>query len=376
MQTARRRGSVLVLVTALATSACAGPPGDASVRDAAGMDTGSDTGMDAAVSGSRRWKCCEDAGQGERDTGVETGADPETDGGTLTETVDAAVVDAAVVDAAVVDAAVVDTGLPSRDAARSDASAGVDDAGTTGAAGTCRPWPGGTIDVLFIGNSQIEVSNLPRVVSDLAATAPAGCVRIRSERFALGGANLAALWSTQLPDGRRLPETIASGRYELVVIAESIDLAEHQPVPFPALFVEYATRIVEASRAAGAVPLLYATPYIDAPDRTGFRAMADPQIALGSALDVGVAAGGLAWLRVWEVLPEVDLHAADHLHPGCLGTYVSALVIWAAITGGSPVGLDYSMAIEDGAGVCPPISAAQASVFQRSAWAQQLATGP
>lgn len=230
--------------------------------------------------------------------------------------------------------------------------------------------------VLFIGNSQIDVSDLPQVVSELSAGAPAGCARIVPATFTLGGANLRDLWETTRIGGLSLAETIATGRYDIVVAAESIDLAEYRPAPFPALFVDYATRIIEASRAAGALPLLYATPYVDAPDRSGFHAMADPQIALGAALGVGVAAGGLAWLRVWDELPGLDLYAADDAHPGCLGTYVSALVLWAAITHGSPIGLPQDIEIDYGVGTCPPISDAQADVFQRAARAQELATGP
>jgi hypothetical protein len=257
-----------------------------------------------------------------------------------------------------------------------DAAIGGADAGAPSDVGVCRAWPTSTIEVLFIGNSQIDVSNLPAVVSELSRSAPSGCVRIVGERFTLGGANLRDLWETTLPDGRTLSGTIATGRYEVVVIAESIDLAEFTPTPFPALFVDYAMRIIDASRAAGAVPLLYATPYIDAPDRTGFHAQADPQIALGRELHVGVAAGGLAWLRVWDERPELDLHAADHAHPGCLGTYVSASLLWSAIAGGSPIGLASRVFIEGDTGACAPISDVDANLFQRAAWAQQLATGP
>ncbi|MDQ3035092.1 MAG: hypothetical protein M3Y87_21985 [Myxococcota bacterium] len=235
----------------------------------------------------------------------------------------------------------------------------------------CGTWTGDApIRVLFVGNSQIDFWDMSRLVSSLSESARAECPRIEGERYTLGGANLRNLWEEPHADGRRLPETIASGEYDVIVITESIDLAEFVPAPFPAQFVEDATRIIEAARAAGAVPVLYATPYIERPDQSGFHAQADPQLALGEELDVEVAAGGLAWLRVWEELPELDLYFEDRQHPGFKGSYISALVLYAAITGASPVGLTSMPMTSCEGGVCAPISPAEAEVFQRAAWAQ------
>lgn len=265
-----------------------------------------------------------------------------------------------------------------RDARVEDASAGVADAGRRDAGGGgCASWTGGRpIRALFVGNSQIVFWDLPRLVSSLSASAPAACPRIVGEGFALGGANLRDLWEETLPDGRRLPDVIATGGYDVIVIAESIDLAELVPAPFPALFVDYARRIVAAARAAGAVPILYATPYVERPDPSpGFHAMADPQIALGRELGVRVATGGLAWLRVWVELPGIDLYWVDRQHPGFPGSYVSALVIYSTITGASPIGLTRAPATTC-EGSCPAISAAEADVFQRAAWDEVRARTP
>ncbi|WP_236517626.1 hypothetical protein [Sandaracinus amylolyticus] len=241
---------------------------------------------------------------------------------------------------------------------------------------SCGTWIGrDPIRALFVGNSQIAFWDLPRLVSSLSESAPDACPRIEGEGYELGGANLRDLWEQPLLDGRRLPETITDGDYDVIVITESIDLAESLP-GFPGLFEDYATRIVELSREVGATPILYATPYVERPDRSGFHAQADPQIALGDGLDVRVAAGGLAWLRVWEELPEIDLYFEDRQHPGFRGSYVSGLVLYAAITGASPIGLtrDPMTRCET---VCDDIDESEADVFQRAAWAQHLDTiGP
>jgi hypothetical protein len=260
----------------------------------------------------------------------------------------------------------------------SDAGALPDGAGGERADGEipaqCGTWTGAEpIRVLFVGNSQIDFWDMSRMVSSLAESARPECPRIVGERYTLGGANLRDLWEQPHADGRTLPETIASGGYDVIVITESIDLAEFVPAPFPALFVDYATRMIEATRAAGAVPILYATPYVERPERSGFHAQADPQLELGAAMDVRVAAGGLAWLRVWDELPEVDLFYRDRQHPGFAGSYVSGLVLYAAITGASPIGLTRAPETSCEDGVCAAISEAEADVFQRAAWAQHLA---
>ncbi len=75
-----------------------------------------------------------------------------------------------------------------------------------------------------------------------------------------------------------------------------------------------------------------ATPYTDQEAHAGFLEMAEPQLTLGLARTVRVTAGGLAWLRMWKELPELDLHDVDHAHPGYKGSIVSAMVLYAVIT--------------------------------------------
>jgi hypothetical protein len=258
-----------------------------------------------------------------------------------------------------------DAQISDRDASSPLDAGAIADSGQATGCGSTLATP---IRTLFIGNSQIDFWNMARLVSSLSESANANCPRIMGERYTLGGANLRDLWEQSLPDGRRLPTTIAGGNYDVIVITESIDLAEFVPAPFPAQFVDYATRIIEASRAAGATPILYASPYIERADRRGFHGQADPQIELGRELGVTVATGGLAWLRVWEELPTVDLYYRDRQHPGWKGSYISALVIYSAITGATPIGLTRMPVSQCEDGFCPPISEIEADVFQRAAW--------
>lgn len=230
--------------------------------------------------------------------------------------------------------------------------------------GLCEGASGRTLDVLFVGNSQIDFWNMAQLVSSLSESAPASCPRIVGRKHTMGGANLRDLW-----DRGGLEAEIATGDHDVIVITESIDLADLRP-EFPALFLDYGTRAVEASRAAGSRPIFYATGYIERADRFGFAEMAEPQIELGAELGVEVATGGLAWLRAWDADPTLDLYHSDRGHPGFVGSYLSALVIWATVMGASPIGLTNTPVTDCTDGPCTPISESLAAELQRHADAE------
>ncbi|MDW8246892.1 MAG: hypothetical protein RMJ84_09970 [Sandaracinaceae bacterium] len=222
----------------------------------------------------------------------------------------------------------------------------------------CAGPAGRTMRVLFVGNSQIDFWNLPRLVSSLSESANPSCPRIIGEKHTRGGANLDEIWRET-----NLRERIQNNRYDLVVLAESIDLVEHRP-PFPELFFSVARQIVQVVRASGGEAMLYATPYVETPERRGFREMVEPQLQLGAELGLRVAAGGLAWLRAWQGMPSLDLYHEDRGHPGFVGSYLSGLVIWATIMGRSPVGLTNMPVTDCTDGPCTPISQELARYLQ------------
>jgi hypothetical protein len=244
--------------------------------------------------------------------------------------------------------------------------------------GAC-PWPPGkTLRTLIIGNSQIYFWDVPKLLSDLSMTAPPECPRIAAEGFTNPGVTLKWLWEEHDSGGRDLATTIESGDYDVVVMAESLDLVDFPPPKTQ--FVTYANLIIDAARASGAMPVLYATPYSESGEHRGFLEMAQPQIDLGLARAVRVAAGGPAWLRVWRELPTVDLHDVDHGHPGYKGDLVLAMLLYAVITGGGPVALDPEQPrdcerVPGEHAPCPAISQAEVDVFQEAALAEAAATG-
>lgn len=227
--------------------------------------------------------------------------------------------------------------------------------------------------MLVVGNSQIYFFDLPKIISDLSASAPPSCPRIAAEGFTKGGQNLMRLWNEGDARGRMLEDVLRDGKYDVVVIAECIDLVELPPPRTQ--FVTYAKKMIDAARKVGARPVLYATPYVHKGDGWGFFEMAEPQIELGRAEDVTVATGGLAWVRVWRELPSLWLHHVDRSHPGPKGSLISAMVIYATVTGASPIGLP-APAIGCYRGMCPesPVAdAGELSIFQRAAWEEARA---
>ncbi|MBX3189628.1 MAG: hypothetical protein KF819_21560 [Labilithrix sp.] len=238
------------------------------------------------------------------------------------------------------------------------------------AAGTCTGPEGRTLRALVVGNSQIDYQDLPKLVGDLSQSAPAICPRIAAEPFTRNGQNLRGLWLDGDARGRKLEAVLAATKFDVVVLAESIDLVELPPPKTQ--FVTYATLMIDAARAAGARPVLYATPYAEREDRYGFVEMAEPQIALGKERSVTVAAGGLAWLRVWRELPSIVLHHPDHSHPGWKGSVISAMVIYAAITGATPSTL--TPPSRCWAPPCEATTPAELDVFRRAAWDEARAT--
>ena len=51
---------------------------------------------------------------------------------------------------------------------------------------------------------------------------------------------------------------------------------------------------------------------------------------------------GIAYENAYLKRSDIKLHHPDGSHPGMLGTYLGACVIFAFITSQSPVGLDYN----------------------------------
>lgn len=224
--------------------------------------------------------------------------------------------------------------------------------------------------ILFIGNSQMRYCNVPALVRELAESAPEEAPRLVCSEVVSGGKTLQLHWDAG--DGPGTPRgTIAEGNWDRVVVQEIYSAPREQ-------FEAYAGRFQEAIHAAGSTTVLFATASVTGhysqqysyPEST--RGLNEMQLAYGRRRGVQVAAAGLAWIRYLGPSPSeaqvLDLYAQDRGHPGPKGSYIYACLLYAALTGCTPVGL--SPRVND-----LVLDSDEAAGMQRAAWEEYRATG-
>ena len=197
-----------------------------------------------------------------------------------------------------------------------------------------------TMRVLFVGNSQMYTCDLPRMVEEMAASAPPEAPRIEVGRAILGGRGLHGYWEAGTGPG--MPQTaISTGGWQVVILQEAYDIWDEP-------FDDYVGRFHALVQAKGARSLLFATASVSKLFPDGFHKLNDTQLAWGRAHGVPCAAAGYTWLEYLGPEPDrarlLDLYSPDAAHPGAKGTYLYACLLYAHLTGKSPEGLARSFA--------------------------------
>jgi hypothetical protein len=222
------------------------------------------------------------------------------------------------------------------------------------------------IRVLFIGNSQLMVCELPQMIEAMAESAPADLPRIKVGQFLAGGASLKTHWEAGAI------ASITGGKWDYVVIQEMFSAGRHD-------FEKYAALFDEAIKKAGAKTVLFATASVTKHYSTAYghpdssKVLNDTQISLGKRMNIPIAAAGYAWMRYLGPNPSdeevFDLYAEDKGHPGQKGSYIYACLLYAVITRQNPAGLTSEFK-----SICGGISIAreQAAKMQKAAWEQYL----
>lgn len=240
--------------------------------------------------------------------------------------------------------------------------------------------PRDTLDVLFVGNSYVYFNDLPAMVEAIAAARDGPVVRAVAHTH--GGMTL----RRHLEDGH-LPALLSGvpedgGDWDVVVLQEQSALgAPYDPdvgvLSSPEAFYGAARDLAKMIRADGATPALYMTWAKEAfPEQS--QPLSQAYRSIGAELDATVAPVGEAWAEVHRVRPGFGLHVADGSHPNPAGSYLAACVIYAALTGTSPVGApreltgapwDYSGVVEsESPTILVSLSAADAEFLQAIAW--------
>jgi len=106
------------------------------------------------------------------------------------------------------------------------------------------------------------------------------------------------------------------------------------------VFTEYAKKDSDIVRAKGAKPVFFMSwAYADKPEMTA--QLAEAYTIAGNENNALVIPAGLAFAKAVSKQPEVNLYAIDKRHPSAAGTYLASCVVFAALTGRSPVGNSY-----------------------------------
>jgi hypothetical protein len=193
------------------------------------------------------------------------------------------------------------------------------------------------IHVLYLGNSYTYYNNLPEIVSRLAKAGHQCQVDARMEA----------------PDGKRLKdhwesaathEALNSQKWDYVVLQEQSSLGidyflEGQPrVTSDEVFFPYAEKWAAEIARHGGRPVFFltwarkATPEDQAALNYGF-------MHAGKKTGGIVAPVGLAWQRVRQEKPAMELYQRDGSHPSQAGSYLAACVLYATLYHRSPAGL-------------------------------------
>ena len=204
--------------------------------------------------------------------------------------------------------------------------------------------------ILFIGNSQFSVWDVPGMVQKLSGSGrPLLC-----EGCLVGGA-----WLQTHLENSRTWDKLETGNWDMVV------LQEHYRAPEDGAsrrkFTVAASAFYEKIVKISALPVLYASPNSESNGPEGFAAIHSLNLELARKLDIVLAGAGAACLRVWKKMPDLDLHDKDRAHPNYKASYIGACVLYATLTGQSPIGLPISC-MKD------LISEDEALLFQTAAW--------
>ena len=182
--------------------------------------------------------------------------------------------------------------------------------------------PAGGHHVLFIGNSLTYTNDLPGTVAALAKSVGD---TIRTISVALP--NFAVI--DHALGLSRAVDVIKSQQWEMVIVQQGPTTTL---VNRDTLII--ATKMLDplVKTAGGHTAQLMAWPESSSPHL--FPAVRASSMAAASSVEGGVfIPAGEAWRAALEQDPTIPLYGSDGYHPGPLGTYLAALVVYEKVTG-------------------------------------------
>lgn len=189
--------------------------------------------------------------------------------------------------------------------------------------------------VLFIGNSYTFTNNLGDLVAGIAASQKDGPT-VTPTLVTRAGTHLE--W--HLKNGPAM-SLLQAGGWDYVILQEFSTLGGEIGKPEvgdPEPFYDSVRQFVPKILAAGAKPVLLMTWARRGAPESEAKKLFDAYQHIGAELDVKVVPAGVAWAEAHRRLRTLDLHIYDASHPTEAGSYLTALVIYATLTGRDPRG--------------------------------------
>ena len=177
--------------------------------------------------------------------------------------------------------------------------------------------------VLFIGNSQTSTNDLPAFVAAIATASKQ--VKIEYRTIAPSAVTLQGNWNRGSARG-----SLLGGHWDAVVLQQGPSVLPESR----ANLCFYAKAFADEAREWGVRPFLLMV----WPRRgSGLPEVVDSYASAAAGADAALLPGGAAWGAALRRTPTLPLYAWDGIHPGRVGTYLAALVVYAGLRGISPV---------------------------------------
>jgi len=189
-----------------------------------------------------------------------------------------------------------------------------------------------------VGNSFTYFNNMPAILEAISGSVSGP--RVVTTMVASGGARLKDHWQ----DGGPALSAIRKGGWDYVVLQEQSLLGnvlivnQHMQIADPAYFWKYAKLFDEEIRKVGAKTVILMS-WKDKNDAASLQQALDFAFVKFASSSGAVAAPvSLAWQRIRDNAPGINLYFKDDHHPSPEGSYLEACVLYASLTGRSPVG--------------------------------------
>jgi len=192
-------------------------------------------------------------------------------------------------------------------------------------------------NVLFIGNSYTYFWNLSQLVAIMCESQS---IDLQTLKSTSGGVNLGMHWRGER--NLRSVAQVKSRQFDAIVLQDH----SLRAIQYPDSLHHFGKLFADLAHQNQAQTYFYMTwarewnPLM----QEEITAMYQKVAALNKAKVVPV---GLAWEYARSLRPDLKLYDPDGSHPSTIGTYLSACVFFAVLTGKSPIGLPARLQTKD-----------------------------